>query len=249
VEEPSEGRPVSAESRPGLAPASRRVPGAVFDAAARARAIVAEAEEEAGRIRGEAEAEASRARARALAEGREAGLARAAAEIVRAAEARDRLVAAAVGDVLDAAAALAARILGREAECDGELVVAMAERALAEARGRRRVTLRVNPADEARLREVGTGLAAAVRADPSVSRGGVVVETASGELDGRIEAQVEALRRALDEPGAPGLEGRATAEEVVAAKAPAATPPVDAPAARDPAAQGRALPAGKVIDP
>jgi flagellar biosynthesis/type III secretory pathway protein FliH len=177
------------------------LPGAEFDAAARARALVAEAEAEARRIRGEAADEAARARAQGLEEGWQAGRARAAAELVRAAEARDRLLAAARGDLLDAAAALAERVLGREVDRDGDAVVALAERALAEVRGFRRVTLRAHPADAGRLRAMAGRKAApavAVREDPAVRAGGVVVETEAGELDGRIEAQVEALRRALD---------------------------------------------------
>jgi flagellar biosynthesis/type III secretory pathway protein FliH len=175
------------------------LPSEEYDAAVRARALVAQAEAVARRIREEAEGEVSRARAQGLEEGRQAGLAAAAVELVRAAEARDGLLAAARGDLLDAAAALAERILRREIERDGDVVAAMAERALAEARAQRRVSLHVNPADVGRLRAGGMlPPAVDLREDASVSPGGVRVETEAGEIDGRVEAQVEALRRALD---------------------------------------------------
>jgi flagellar biosynthesis/type III secretory pathway protein FliH len=175
------------------------LPAAEWEAGARARALLARAEAEARRVRAEAEGEVARARAQGLEEGRQAGRAAAAVELLRGAEARDRLLAAARGDLLDAATALAERILGREIERDGDLVAALAERALSVARGRRRVSLRVNPADAGRIRAARClPPAVDVREDASVSRGGVLVETEAGELDGRLEAQVEALRRALD---------------------------------------------------
>jgi len=194
VEGPSEGRPGESAGQP-----RRRLPAAEWEAGARARALLARAEAEARRVRAEAEGEVARARAQGLEEGRQAGRAAAAVELLRAAEARDRLLAAARGDLLDAAAALAERILARELERDGDLVAALAERALSVARDRRRVSLRVNPADAGRIRAArGLPPAVDVREDASVSRGGVLVETEAGELDGRLEAQVEALRRALD---------------------------------------------------
>ena len=181
MEDPSEGRPGESAGQP-----RRRVSAAEWEAGARARALLARAEAEARRVRAEAEGEVARARAQGLEEGRQAGRAAAALELLRAAEARDRLLAAARGDLLDAAAALA-------------------ERALSVARGRRRVSLRVNPADAGRIRAARSlPPAVDVREDASVSRGGVLVETEAGELDGRLEAQVEALRRALDALDAEG---------------------------------------------
>jgi len=197
--------------RTALGTEGRRIHAEVYDAVGRARTIVAAAEVEARRLRAGAVDEVAQARAEAVAagraEGRQEGLAAAAAALARAAEVRDRLLASATGDLLDAAVALAARILEREVALDAEIVVTLAERALREARGRRRVTVRANPDDLSRLRASASRLAAAAGAsglpclcgDPAIARGGVVVEAEAGELDARIESQLDELRRALAE--------------------------------------------------
>lgn len=200
--EPSAGQPGSS----GAWTEGRRIEAAAFDARERARAILARAEEEASRLVAGAEREAALLRDRAVAEGRQEGLARAGADLAAAGAARDHLLAASRGDLLDAAASLAERILEREISRDGDAVVAMAERALADVRGRRRVVLHVHPDDVPRLRGAGPALRAAaetgavsVRGDPDVLRGGVLVETEGGDVDARLEVQLEALRRALAE--------------------------------------------------
>jgi flagellar biosynthesis/type III secretory pathway protein FliH len=195
--------------RPGASGAwteGRRIDALAFEAREGARAIRARAEEEAARLLAEAGREVALLRERAIAEGRQEGLARAAADLAAAAAARDRLLAAAPGDLLDAAASLAERILDREVSRDEAAVVAMAERALADVRGLRRVVLRAHPDDVPRLRAAGPALGAAaetgavsLRGDPGLRRGGVVVETEGGDVDARLDVQVEALRRALAE--------------------------------------------------
>jgi flagellar assembly protein FliH len=174
---------------------------------------VAAAEEEAARIRGRAldELQSARAEGRAAGreEGRREGLAGAMAAVLAAERARDRLLGAARGDLVDAAGALAGRILEREAALAPGLVLEMAERALGEARGRRRVVLRAHPDDLGPLRAGMARLAAArgsaapvLRGDAGIGRGGVVLEADGAALDARLEAQVdallEALRRELD---------------------------------------------------
>jgi flagellar assembly protein FliH len=210
-----EVRGAGPEPRP---PGGRRIRAGDFEAAACARSLVADAEEEAARIRGRALEELERARAEGRAagreEGRQEGLGGAVAALLAAERARDRLLAAARGDLLDAAGALARRILGREVALAPGLVLEMAERALAEAHGRRRVVLRAHPDDLVTLGQgmerlaVARGAAAPVlRGDAGMERGGVVVEADGAVLDATLEAQVdallEALRRELDVEGVP----------------------------------------------
>jgi type III secretion protein L len=172
---------------------THRIEGAVFDAAQRAREIVAEAEAEARRIL-------------AVAAGHAEGLAEAAATVVRAAAERDRRLAALEGEVVALALDVARKILGRELS-DPAAVVDLAARALAEARERREVTLRVSPADAPALRRaegrLGALLARApglvMREDPALSPGHVVVETEAGRVDAGFDAQLAALERALRE--------------------------------------------------
>lgn len=187
--------------------APRRIEGAVFDAAARAREIVAEAEAEAGRIRAEALAEREALRAGAVEAGRQEGIGQAAAALAGIAAERDRRLAGLSREVAGLALEVARRVLGRELAGDPAAVVDLAAQALAAARERREVILRVSPADAPALRASAGRLGALLqrapglelREDPSLAPGGVVVETEGGTIDARVEAQLAALARALED--------------------------------------------------
>jgi flagellar biosynthesis/type III secretory pathway protein FliH len=56
-----------------------------------------------------------------------------------------------------------------------------------------RVRVRVHPSDAAQLIE----LEAEVVEDPSITRGGCVVESELGEVDARLEVRLDALARAI----------------------------------------------------
>jgi flagellar biosynthesis/type III secretory pathway protein FliH len=187
--------------------AARRLSAEVCEASLGAREILRRAEAEAARIRARAEADRHDALALAAEAGRQEGLARAAALLARAAAERDRLLASAERELVRLAVAVAEKVLARSVAADGEAVVAIAARVLDAARSRRQVSLRVNPEDAAALRrgerQLAGGLPRArsleIREDPGVSRGGVVVETEGGTIDARLEVQLEALARALEE--------------------------------------------------
>jgi flagellar biosynthesis/type III secretory pathway protein FliH len=185
-------------------PLARRIDGAVWDADRRVREAAAAAEERARALVADAEAERDRIRDEAREAGRSEGVARAAAALLRAAEERDRILRGAAREVARLAVAVAGKVLGREL-ADGP-ALPLAEVALAAARARREVILRVNPADAAAVLASGGRLAAAlgrpgveVCEDLSVPPGGAVVETEAGRIDAGIEAQLEVLARALEE--------------------------------------------------
>jgi flagellar biosynthesis/type III secretory pathway protein FliH len=202
------GRHVSpgAKVLKGAAPIpARLVPAAVHDADRRVREMIARAEEEARGIAAAAEASRARLVAEAAEEGHREGLARAAATLAAAGRERDRCLAAAEREVVALALAVARKVLGRELAY-GAAVADLAARALEEARARREVLLRVNPADAAAVREAEGRLAAillraplAVREDPAVPPGGAVVETEAGCVDASVDTQLALLARALDE--------------------------------------------------
>lgn len=187
--------------------AGHRIEGAVFDAAERARALVAAAEADAERIRGAAHDERDRVLAAAAEAGRQEGLGRAAALLASVAVERERRLSGLAGEVASLALEVARGVLGRELALDPGAVVALAARALAEARDRREVVLRVSPEDAPALRAAEGPLAAllarapglALREDPSLGPGDVVVETEAGTVDARIEAQLAVLQRALED--------------------------------------------------
>jgi flagellar biosynthesis/type III secretory pathway protein FliH len=175
------------------------------EARERARAQLSAAEEEAARLRQAVEAERSEVlRAAALA-GLEEGKAHAATALAEVAAAREARLASLEDEVAEVALAVARRILGRVLEERPEWVVELARSGLLAARARREVALRVHPDDAPLLRAETPRLAAllerapglAVREDPRVERGGVVVETEAGRVDARVDAQLALLERAL----------------------------------------------------
>lgn len=189
----------------GAPPGGRRIAATVFDADRAVREMVAEAEERARRIRADAEAASARALAEAREAGRREGVAEAAATLARAAGARDRVLAGAPREVARLALLVARKILG-EAVAEPAGLLALAESAVAACRGRREVVIRVSPGDGRTLRAGEGRLAAAlggapvdVREDPAVAPGAVVIETEAGRVDAGIEAQLDALCRALEE--------------------------------------------------
>jgi flagellar biosynthesis/type III secretory pathway protein FliH len=191
----------------GLASGARRIPAEAWDARQVARTLLAEAEDQARIILGAAGREAELARAAAVeagfADGQATGLARAAAEVVRGAAERDRLLAGCSTELLDLAIELAERILGREVQpgLDG---VAAAVRALAMVRGSPRVVLRASRDDVASLREGGVSsgsdpVGMRIVVDPELRAGEVVVEAEGAAVDGRFRTQLAELRRAVAE--------------------------------------------------
>ena len=181
---------------------TRRIDGGIFEARLGAERIVAEAREAARDIGAAAEADAARLRQAAVEEGRSEAAASASELLAWAASERDRLLATAEAEVVRLALGLAAKILAREAEHGGAVAHDMARRALAEARGRTVLALRVHPLDLAGVREREPELPAnasgmAWISDPAVGRGGAVVETETGFIDARLETQLEVVRRAI----------------------------------------------------
>lgn len=189
-----------------MAPGARRISAEVWDARRAARELLAEAAEEARGLREGAAGEVALSLARAVEEGRAEGLARAAAEVVRGAAERDRLLAGCAAEVVGLAVEMAGRILAREVR-PGSDAVGAAGRAIAELRGKRPVAVRVSAADVEALRTGGVdgcGFPAAVGGvlvvvDPDLAPGEVIVDADGTSVDGRFQSQLAALRRAVDE--------------------------------------------------
>jgi len=200
------GRAVSEGAEAGgTAAAARRIPAEVWEARRTARDLLAEAVEEARLRRAGAAGEVAAAREQAVAAGHAEGLALAAAEVLRGAAERDRLLAGCAAELVGLAVEMAGRILAREVRPGGD-ALATAGRALAELRGSSPVALRVSAADAEALRAgAGDGGLPGVPAgvllvsDPDLAPGEVIVEANGAVLDGRFRSQLAALRRAVDE--------------------------------------------------
>lgn len=109
------------------------------------------------------------------------------------------------------ALALARRIVRRELAADDELLGALARVALERLGEARPATIRLHPDDFARSTagrlEQWAAAHVSVVADPTVNRGGCLVESPFGFVDASIEAQLQELAGALLESAHPGFEG------------------------------------------
>jgi flagellar assembly protein FliH len=193
------GSPPRRRSRPLR---TRVLRAAQIDAIGEAEQALVEARAEAEAILQRARQEAEKARARAVEEGR--------AEVAAVvATARARAVKQLEEDrrsLTKLAVRIAEKLLNQELALQPERVVGIVEGCLRDAMSARRIEVRVNPADlavvEAALPRLGTLTEAGqlvVQSDAQIRRGGCVLASELGEIDGRLEAQLDAILRALQE--------------------------------------------------
>ena len=174
-----------------------------------AAAIVAAAEDTARRIITQAESDARQAARAAADEARDAEHAKLAALYLSLRQADEERAERDLGYATEVAIALAERLLGDVLVRDPRRIVALAQQALAEARGARRAVIDASPLDadvlQHHLDEVGfPPHTVEVRPDPSLTRGSLRLSTNLGTLDAQLRPQLErlaaALRDALQRP-------------------------------------------------
>ena len=160
--------------------------------------------------------------------GVEAGTKRAEASLRRLAQTLDELRALRATmirqteqQLVQLSLAIARKILRREAVVDQDLLVAMARVALERVGESSAATIKLNPEDYGqtvqRHGDHWAGSRVKVVADPSVSRGGCLVESEFGFVDASVEAQFDQVAQAMvgpaDEPVAPVRPVPATREQ------------------------------------
>jgi flagellar assembly protein FliH len=171
--------------------------------------VLADAWGEADRIR-------EQARRDGEAEGREAGLAAARAEVqsvvemmvqalAEVAQMRQELLIALEQDAADLAIRISEHVLAGALEVEPERIVDVARNALRRANDRRQVVLVVNPADLEILGEAVQSLKSElggiehcdVQSDRRIARGGAILRTDAGEIDVTIDAQIGRAREVV----------------------------------------------------
>lgn len=108
-------------------------------------------------------------------------------------------------EAVELALALAEKVLGGALQARPEAVVEVVRGALWRVSAQRQITVLVNPADLETLRdalgelqEQGNDLELRdIQADPRISVGGALVRTSEGELDVRVQTQLERAREAI----------------------------------------------------
>jgi flagellar biosynthesis/type III secretory pathway protein FliH len=147
--------------------------------------------------------EEARAALHAEADARVAGALAALADAVDAVRVHEARWLANVEENLAALAVVVARhIVLREVAVDPLVVRDLVRRALAALPVDQPVTVRLNPADLAACRDIGTGDGARVPEvrwlpDPAITRGGCLVEGRERVIDGRVDMALERAYRAL----------------------------------------------------
>lgn len=180
-------------------PSGRVVPGEVYDAQTRAREIVEQAKRDADAIVQRAHGEADEIRRRAQEAGQQQARGEAAALLQQAGQIRDRALAEAEAETVRIAIAAARHVLREELRLEPSQIRSIVRDVLSRARRARTVTLVVHPDDAQALSSLHAeqGWSLSVDTDPNITRGGCVVHTELGQLDARIEVQLEAIERAL----------------------------------------------------
>jgi flagellar assembly protein FliH len=112
---------------------------------------------------------------------------------------RSRLRREAEMDVVKLSMTIARRVLRRELTVDPEALLGLVKVALDRVEQRETQRIRVRPEDAARLsaslEKMGVPQRIEVIGDPSLERGGVVLETTKGSLDASLETQLAEIER------------------------------------------------------
>lgn len=106
---------------------------------------------------------------------------------------------------LDLAKDIAAKIIRREIETDGEIVLSIVRDAIKKINeGEEKLVIKVNPADYeviienlSSLKEESGAGTVSIETSLSISPGGCYIETATGEIDAKIETQIKEVDNAI----------------------------------------------------
>jgi len=107
--------------------------------------------------------------------------------------------------VVELALAIAQKVICREISTDRETVVHVAKKALATVDDPGRIKIKLNPSDLQFINETKYQLSnltanvnhVAFEAEESIQSGGCIIETELGEIDARIEKQLQAIEESF----------------------------------------------------
>jgi len=188
----------------GGLPFGRVVPQALVDASAEAARIVAKARVEAQTLLAAAERRAADLKLRAEAEARAEASAKLAAHALALATHEAKADERSLERTVALARLLAERLLGASLAIAPEQVVTLAQQALSEARGARRLSIVAHPEDAQLLSQSLPSLGVALEtvrvvSDGSRARGSLRIETDIGVLDADLAPQLDRLALRLRE--------------------------------------------------
>jgi len=200
--------------------AEERARNIMADARTAADRVRENAEREIAGRRATLEAEIAQAVGEARAEGYEEGRSRAREEVLRDAKAslaqirlmaesllaeRERSLREQEGEILEMAIQVAEKVIRAEAAVNREMVVRTVREAVGRATEKDQLLIRIHPDDLVALEDHLGDLREEFRSlgqvqieeDRRITRGGCVVESRSGYIDGTVEGQLQQVRREL----------------------------------------------------
>lgn len=187
------------------APAVSRITKEAHEASLEAKEILARAHEQASQVLEDAEREKEKMLAESTARGYAAGLDQWNEALAEAWKRRDEFLARNEVELVKLAIAVAKKVIGRSVELDHGVVLNTAGEVLRSVRSERRVTMKVNPSEEATVREQAVFLKTlgaktgelVIVGNPSVEAGGCIVESDLGIIDAQISTQLTSIENAL----------------------------------------------------
>ena len=202
------GESPSISEKPILPPPPRRagvLNAEEFEAHTTARQIVIDAQKKAEEIKAEALRFKEEVFAKARDEAKAEVQALQTAELARAKLQAGQIMAESEHNALELALKIAAKIIGRDLERDPLVLAEICATATEAARSAKAMVLKVHPDDGKLLREkrprlmelIGRAVDLSIRDDADVERGGCVISTEYGVIDGQIRTQFEMLRNLL----------------------------------------------------
>jgi type III secretion protein L len=186
-------------------PAVSKITKEAHEASLEAKEILAKAQEQAAQLLEDARREKETVLAESTKRGYAAGLEQWNDALADAWKQREDFLARHEAELVKLAIAVAKKVIRHSVEVDPGIVLQIAKEALRSVRSERRVTIKVNPSDEAALREQAGALKMLgvevgeliVIGNPSIEAGGCIVESDVGIIDAQIGTQVASIEGAL----------------------------------------------------
>ncbi len=186
-------------------PTVSKITKEAHEASLEAKDILAMAQEQAAQLLEDARREKDQVLAESTARGYAAGLDQWNDALADAWKQREDFLSKHETELIKLAVAVAKKVIGRSVEMDPGTVLQTAKEALRSVRSERRVTIKVNPSDEAALREQTASLKIlgaevgelVIIGNPSIEAGGCIVESDLGMIDAQIGTQLASIENAL----------------------------------------------------
>lgn len=127
---------------------------------------------------------------------------------------RKQIYADTEAEIVELALSIARKIVGCEIETNPGLIAGVLTQALEKVETHQNVSVRINPKDLDFIKYSDLQVADTIESpeaikiieDPAISRGGCLVQTESGEIDARIEKQINVIEEAFREQLKPTME-------------------------------------------